>query len=108
MQPATETKNLGFVLISSLAIKSFSKQKDIDIIDATDEVIRILKSSELERLHVPSHLKSHLQNHTAQIEFWVHRKASCIFSVMQNHKGKVVSMVLKKDMNDHLLGNVDS
>lgn len=108
IKPTAKIKNLGSVSISRLAIKSFSKQQgNIDLTDATNQVVSILQSPELERLHIPSRLKGHHQNQTAHLEFWVHRMSSCIFTVTQNGTGKVVSMVVKKNINDHFFSNED-
>ncbi len=93
MQSLFETPNLGPVSISKLVINFFMKQRaDDDITNATNEVIGILQSQEVDQLITPIP--------SPGLEFWVHRSSSLVFTALPKDGYRLISMVIKTDMSD--------
>ena len=97
-----ETPNLGPVTISRIAIKQYNKRiKGGDLDKAEEELIRIVQSSEIEQLKIPSIVKSRVSSNAGNPnvnEFWVHKSSSMVFHVLPKDGYKVVSMGIKQDM----------
>lgn len=99
MKSIIQTKNIGPVLISSHVIKYFIEYfSDEDITDASKRIIDILQSSEIEQLSIPMH--------SSNLEFWVHRSSSMVFTALPKKDHKVISMGLRRDMSDFVFDNV--
>jgi hypothetical protein len=98
MQDFIQTSNLGPVSISKHVIRCFfQEQTDGDEAIATNEAIQILQSTEIDQLVTPVP--------SSELEFWVHRSSSLVFTVLPKGDYKHVSMVLKQDMSNFEFDN---
>ena len=109
MKSLIVTPNLGSVIISNIAIKQYSKQiEDEDLAKAEDELIRIVKSKEIEQLRIPSIIESRLSSSSGNLnanEFWVHMSSSMVFHVLCKDGYKIISMGIKQDMESFAAEN---
>lgn len=93
MHTTFETQNLGSISISKLVINYFVKQQaNGDLTNATNEVIEILQSKEIDQLITPIP--------SSGLEFWIHRSSSLVFTALPKDGYRLVSMVIKTDMSD--------
>lgn len=93
MQDYIPTSNLGPVSISKHVIRYFfQEQTGGDETIAMNEAIQVLQSTEIDQLVTPIS--------SSELEFWVHRSSSLVFTVLPKGEYKYVSMVLKQDMSD--------
>ena len=94
MEKRIQTSKLGEVFLSEHLIKAFiAVVDDIKVDDANDEIMKILKSHELEEIKPPAAIPS------INIEMWVHRSTELIFCVFLKNSQKYVSSVIKGDMS---------
>jgi hypothetical protein len=98
MQDLIQTPNLGPVSFSKHVISYFMNELAFgDIASATNQVIGILQSQEIERLVTPITLSG--------LEFWVHKPSSLVFTAQPKDDFILVSLVLKRDMSDFIFDN---
>ena len=94
MQTKIQTPRLGPIVIANRVEKAFiSIADDVGVADAGDEVIKILKSYELEEIIPPVPVPS------LGVEMWVHGSTELIFCVFLKNDYKYVSSVIKGDMS---------
>lgn len=88
-----DTPNLGRVLVSEHVFNYiYGLKEHWDQSIARNEVIDVLKSTEIEKLVTPVA--------SPGLEFWVHRSSSLVFTALPKEGVRQVSMVLKRDMSD--------
>ena len=98
MQDLIQTPNLGPVSFSKHLISYFMNELACgDLASATNQLIDILQSQEIERVATPISLSG--------LEFWVHKPRSLVFTVQPKGDFKLVSLVLKRDMSDFIFDN---
>ena len=95
MNDLIQTPNLGPVSFQKHVKSYFMIELAFgDIASATEQVIGILQSQEIERLVTPITLLG--------LEFWIHKSSSLVFTVLLEDGYKVVSMVVKADMSNFI------
>jgi len=93
MQTKIQTPRLGPIVIANRVEKAFiSIADDVGMANAGDEIIKILKSYELEEI-IP-----HVPVPSLGIEMWVHRSSELIFCVFLKDGYRQISSVIKGDM----------
>lgn len=102
MLPIIETHSLGPVTVSQHVVKHFSKLCDGDMDKALMMAEETLKSSDIERLEVPTRIATLMVSkgdNPGAIEFWMHRDSSTMFLVKPKENYKLVEMAMKHDMS---------
>jgi hypothetical protein len=94
MQTKIQTPKLGPVVIEARVEKTFiSIVDDVDSTNASNVIINILQSHELEEITPPVPVPS------LGIEMWVHRSYELIFCVFLKDGYRQISSVIKGDMS---------
>lgn len=102
MQPMIDTPNLGPVTLSKHVVKHFRRLCDGDMDKASIMAEETLKSSDMERLEVPTAIASLMVSkgdNPDALEFWMHLDSSTMFLVKPKENYKLVEMAMKKDMS---------
>ncbi|MBR9868282.1 MAG: hypothetical protein GYB18_14430 [Oceanospirillales bacterium] len=103
MPTTIDTLKLGPVKISLHVIEYFKRVSDDGDTDrATDELVVILSSNEIEKLEVPAMIAQRMPLKSAnsnQLEFWVHPASSMTFIISPQDDYQLVTMALKQSMD---------
>ena len=94
MQSKIQTPKLGPIVIEAHLEKTFiAIVDDVDSTHASDVIINILQSHELEEIIPPVYVPS------LGVEMWVHRSTELIFCVFLKDGYRHISSVIKGDMS---------